>query len=155
MKPSMILTLVFTAVLAFSACTVNVNQPNVNTIPVTNIASPLPTTTVPAISKARWSVVVCSSRAKNITLSAGASETDSEVFTTWREGTPQRVFDFPPKVQNLSSVYLKASSSDNNQVELCILFDGQPKKRVEFEEDEDTTVNATDTDNLDKCRCTK
>jgi hypothetical protein len=144
----------FIASFIFSACTVNVNQPNADTASTANVNSPAPApkTTLP---KSRWSVVVCSSRAKTVTLSAGPGENDSEVFATWKEGAAQRVFELPPRVQNLTSVYFKASGSENNQVETCVLFDGKPKKRVEFDDQEDTVINSTDTDELDKCRCTE
>ena len=149
-----IYTLLFFALCAgmiFSACTINVNQPNANTASTTNVNSASKTTS----SKPRWSVVICSSRAKTVTLSAGPGENDSEIFATWKEGSKQRVFDFPARVQNLTRVYFKASGSEKNQVETCILFDGKPKKRVEFDDQEDTIISSTDTDELSRCRCTE
>ena len=151
-KFSMMLTLV--SILAGSACTVNVNQPNangntnlkINSNTVQNSAGS------PTAEKVHWSVVVCSSRAKTVTMSAGANENDSDVFATWKQGATQKVYDLPNKLQNLSSIYLMASASDKNQVEMCVLYDGKPKKRVEFDDSEDNTIKSTDADDKD-CRC--
>ena len=145
------------AVSIFSACTVNVNPPsananNTNITPKTNAGSSPPAAST---EQKHWSVVVCSSRAKSVTLSAGTSENDGEVFATWQEGSAQRKFDLPARVQNLSRIYLKGSASDKNQVEMCVLYDGKSKKRVEFDDDEDVVVNSTDIDGLDKCRCSE
>lgn len=103
-------------------------------------------------NKIHRSVALCSSRAKTVTISAGANENDSDVFATWNEGSAQKVFDLPNKLQNLSTIYLMASASDKNQVEMCVLYDGKPKKRVEFDDSEDNTINSTDADDKD-CRC--
>ena len=137
---------------SFSACTVNVNQPNANSQTNVNTAAPTPKATIAALQP-RWSIVICSSRAKTVVLSAGPGENDSEVFATWKEGTSQRIFDFPARVQNLTSVYFKGIGSENNQVETCVLFDGKPKKRIEFDDQEDALITSTDTDELDRCRC--
>lgn len=145
-----IITVFCGLLFVFTSCTVNVNQPNTNLN--ANTVSPTPQATI-AAANPRWSVVVCSSRAKMVTLSAGPSETDSEVFASWNADSAQRVFNFPQRVQNLTSVYFKASGSENNQVETCVLFDGKAKKRVEFDDQEDTLISSTDTDELDKCRC--
>jgi hypothetical protein len=143
--------LLISIMFALAACTVNVNQPNTNTTASNANAGANVNNTV--VEKARWSVVVCSSRAKSVTLSAGANEKDGEVFATWSEESGKRVFNFPARLQNFSSVYFKASASDRNQVELCVRYDGKPKKRVEFDDDEDIIVNSNDSDELDKCRC--
>ena len=143
------------AFFGLAACTVNVNQPNANSAAPPTSGNSSPTAPKATIAGSRWSVVICSSRAKTVTLSAGPGETDSEIFATWKEGTTQRVFDFPARVQNLTSVYFKASGSENNQVETCVRFDGKAKKRVEFDDQEDAIIASTDTDELDKCRCTE
>lgn len=153
MKSNILFSLIFT--VFFSACSVNVNQPNSNTNSI-NSSTPLPAATAqPAAAAPRWSVVVCSSRAKSVTLSAGTSETDGETFATWQQNSPQRVFELPEKLQTISRIYLKGSASDRNQVEMCVLFDGKAKKRVEFDDDEDAIIASSDTDELDKCRCTQ
>lgn len=131
------------------ACTINVNQPN-NGVANTTVS---PASDVQPTSQSPWSVVVCSSRANSVTLSAGASDAAGEIFATWKQETPQREFQIPAKLQNLSRIYLKASASDKNQVEMCVLYDGKAKKRIEFDDDEDVFVASTDTDELDKCRC--
>lgn len=152
MKSNILFSIIFAAF--FSACNVNVNQPNSNANPA-NSSTPLPTATAQSAAAPRWSVVVCSSRAKSVTLSAGTSETDGETFATWQQNSPQRVFELPEKLQTISRIYLKGSASDRNQVEMCVLFDGKAKKRVEFDDDEDTIIASSDTDDLDKCRCTQ
>jgi hypothetical protein len=131
------------AVVALEACTVNVNQPNASTsnINVFSNGNTVPSPIDKSTGQKPWSVVVCSARAKSVTLSAGTSETDGEVF------------ELPARVQSLSRIYLKGSASDKNQVEMCVLYDGKPKKRVEFDDDEDVIVSSTDIDDLDKCRC--
>lgn len=144
----------FLTINLFSACTINVNQPNSNEASIGNSKQTANVNSESA-AKSHWSVAVCSSRAKTVTFSAGTDENSGEVFATWREGEGRKVFDFPDRLQNLSRIYFKASASDKNQVELCVLFDGVPKKRVEFDDDEDVIVSSTDTDELDKCRCSE
>lgn len=146
------------AISALTACTINVNQANSNENANMNanaVATPdAPTPMKTVETKVRWSVVVCSSRAKNVTLSAGSNEDDSEVFATWKEESAQRKFDLPARVQNLTSIFFMSSASDKNQVELCVLFDGKPKKRIEFDDSEDHVINSSDSDDND-CRCTQ
>lgn len=151
----------FAAILAisvFTACTVNVNQPNTNQNVNTNVnktvtPNPTPNQAI-ASNETPWSVVVCSSRAKNVTLSAGPNENDNEVFATWKESSNQKKFELPARVQKLSSIFFMGSASDKNQVELCVLFDGKPKKRIEFDDSEDHIINSNDADDSD-CRCTE
>ncbi|MBS1793432.1 MAG: hypothetical protein JSS81_06235 [Acidobacteria bacterium] len=137
----------------FSGCSVSVNQANGNSAPPVNSKTPPAATPAATGAGARWSVVVCTSRAKTVTLAAGPAANDSEVFATWKAGSAQRVFDLPARVQNLTQIYFKASGSEKNQVETCVLYDGKPKKRVEFDDQEDDVVSATDTDETDRCRC--
>ncbi len=154
MKIKIIMITAILLVSIFTACTVNVNQPNSNeNMNVNATSSPVQTPKEVVENKTRWSVVVCSSRAKNVTLSAGPNEDDSEIFSTWKEGSTQKKFDLPARVQNLSSVFFMGSASDKNQVELCVLFDGKPKKRIEFDDSEDHVINSSDSDDSD-CRCT-
>ena len=143
----------------FSACTININQ---NTNANQNIARTTPaniTTQSPsaAASKpvsASWSVAVCSSRASSVTLQAGASKDDTQTFATWTEGSP-KIFPLPERVQNLTEVYFHAIGSEPKPVELCVLFNGRPKRRVAFEEGgEGNIVGASDDDDED-CRCTQ
>ena len=143
------------SIVTFAACTINVNQPNSNTNNInvapngSAVSSPVDASTV----QNPWSVVVCSARTKSVTLSAGTSETDGEVFAIWQKDIEHRKFELPVHLQKLSRIYLKGSASDKNQVEMCVLYEGEPKKRVEFDDDEDVIVSSTDVDDLDKCRC--
>ncbi len=146
----------------FAACTVNVNN-NANTAANTNTTrantvtvtvSPVPAAGA-SPSAARWSVAVCSSRANSVTLQAGPSRDDSATFATWKDGSVQRIYDLPTRVQNLTSVYFKAVGSETKPVELCVLFDGKSKKRISFEDgDKDETVKSSDSNDND-CRCTQ
>ncbi len=156
MKIFKLLLMAFLAISATAACTVNVNQANSNAnLNANAVATPdAPTPMKTVKTEARWSVVVCSSRAQSVSLSAGPNEDDSEVFATWKEDSPLRKFDFPARVQNLSTVFFMGSASDKNQVELCVLFDGKPKKRVEFDDSEDHEIKSSDS-NDDDCRCTE
>lgn len=144
------------ALVSFSACTVNINQPNTNA-GNTNVFPNENTMSSPVDGETDlqnpWSVVICSARAKSVILSAGTSETDGEVFATWHRDIVQERFELPARVQNLSRIYLKGIASDKNQVELCVLYNGKAKKRVEFDDEEDVIVSSTDIDDLDKCRC--
>lgn len=146
---SKIFILFFCTVLS-CACTINVNQPNngVANEPVS------PAANTQTASESPWSVVVCSSRANSVTISAGEGEVEGEVFATWKQDS-QRTFELPAKLQKLPRIYLKASASDKNQVEMCALYNGKAKKRIEFDDDEDVFVASTDTDELDRCRCTQ
>jgi hypothetical protein len=145
--------ILFSIAVFFAGCTINVNQPNSSAENTRN--STVPASTVQTLSQSPWSVVVCSSRANSVTLSAGASDATGEVFATWKQNTPQKEFTLPAELQNFSRVYFKGSASDKNQVEMCILYDGNPKKRIEFDDDEDVFVASTDTDELDRCRCAR
>ena len=139
-----------------SACTVNINSNanlNANRNPETPAVAV--STPSPAAAKARWTVAICSSRAGEVTLQAGPSETDSQTFATWKAGSSQRVYELPARVQNLTEVHFRAIGSEANPVELCVLYDGRPKKRVAFDEgSENHTVGASDDDDND-CRCTQ
>lgn len=123
-------------VFALTACNVNFNAPRNN-----------------ANVKMRWSVAMCSSKAKNVTLYAGTNGGDARSFAEWNEGSTQKVFDLPADVQTLSKVYFKAVAPEKGQVEMCVLYDGKAKKRVEFDDEEDVHVNATDVEGANKCRC--
>jgi hypothetical protein len=149
-----LIVVILIAIVVFSACTINFNQQNTNAnntnvIGVEN--TPFPTDI--SAEQKPWKVVVCSARARSVTLSAGMNDTDGEVFATWQKDTAQRKFELPDRIQSLSRIYLKGSASDKNQVEMCVLYNGKPKKRVEFDDDEDVIVSFTDNDDLDKCRC--
>ena len=124
MKSKIFMMLAF-AVFSFS-CTVNVNQPN-----TTAANAPIsPSSNANVVSQSPWSAVVCSSRANSVTLSAGASDTTGEIFATWQQNAAQREFTLPASLQRLSRIYFKASASDKNQVEMCVLYDGKAKSEL-------------------------
>ena len=147
---------------AVSACSVNVNS-NQNSGANKTAAAPAATETVapatgaatPAAAKAHWTATICSSRAGELTLQAGPSKTDSQTFATWQTGSSQKIYELPARVQNLPEVHFRAIASEHQPVELCVLYDGRPKKRVGFNEGtEEHTVKAGDGDD-DSCRCTQ
>ena len=101
----------------------------------------------------RWTVEVCSSVKDSVTLQAGPSRDDNDVFATWRQGDGQRTYDLPARVQNLSQVYLKATSRDDGETGLCVRYDGHGKKAYNFDgKSEDHEVKASDGDDSN-CRC--
>ncbi len=138
----------------FPACTINVNpDANANiariTPPELVIQSPTP---VDQTGQTRWTVAVCTSRARSVTLQAGPSKEDTQTFATWTEGG-QKIYALPERVQNLTEIYFHAVGSEPKPVELCVLFDGRPKQRVAFEEGgEGSFISAGDDDGND-CRC--
>jgi len=134
-------SLLLFAVAALTACNVNLNLPRKNQSG-TDV-------------QIRWSAVVCSSKAKTVTLFAGRDTGDAESFAVWKEGAAQKVFDLPADLQGLSRIYLKAAASEKSRVEMCVLYDGKAKKRVEFDDEEDVHVNVTDVEGANKCRCTE
>lgn len=145
---------------ALSVCTVNINDSNANqnanrNVNLTTVSSPSPVN-APTAARASWTVVVCSSRWSEVTLQAGPTEADSRTFATWRASGNQKIYELPARVQNLTEIYFQAISSETEKpVELCVLYDGRPKKRVAFDEgSENHTVGASDDDDND-CRCTQ
>lgn len=105
--------------------------------------------------KMRWSAVVCSSKAKKVTLFAGGDGANAQSFADWNADVPQKKFDLPAGVQGLSKIYLKAVAPERGQTEMCVLYDGAPKKRVEFDDEEDVHVSASDVVGANQCRCTE
>ena len=102
---------------------------------------------------ARWTVEVCSSVKDAVTLQAGPSKDDSDVFATWRQGDGQRTYDLPARLQNLSRIYLKAASQNDGDTALCVRYDRHGKKAFNFNgTSEDHEVKASDGDDS-SCRC--
>src|SRR4051812_49332852 len=103
---------------------------------------------------AHWTAKVCTSVKDRITLLAGPSKDDVEVFGTWRFGEGQTVFDLPARVQQLTELYVKASTvPQGKNAQLCVRYDGHPKKAYNFSgSDEDHEVKSSDSDDSN-CRC--
>jgi hypothetical protein len=102
---------------------------------------------------ARWTVEVCSSVKGSLTLQAGPSKDDTRVFATWSQSQGQRIYNLPARLQNLSQVYLKATSRDDGETGLCLRYDGHGKKAYNFHgKSEDHEAKASDGDD-DGCRC--
>lgn len=103
---------------------------------------------------AHWSAKVCTAVKDEITLHAGPSSDDADVFGRWRGGDGQVSFDLPARVQQLSQVFVRAvSAPDNKSASMCVLFDGRPKKAFNFSGlSEDHLIKSSDTDDA-SCRC--
>ena len=97
---------------------------------------------------AHWTAKVCTSVKDRITLYAGPSKDDVEAFGTWRLGEGQTVFDLPARVQQLTELYVKASTiPQGKNAQLCVRYDGHPKKAYNFSgADEDHQVKSSDSD---------
>ena len=100
-----------------------------------------------------WTIIVCAARPSSVKLMAGPSKDDVEVFATWHDGDGQRTYALPQRMQHLEDIYFKAEATDKLPVELCVLYDGHPKKRFGFDGGgEDHFVKASDNDDND-CKC--
>lgn len=111
------------------------------------------TSTPPRASGARWASTLCSSQADVVTLQAGPSKDDNEVFAQWKRGEGQKTFALPQRVQNLQKVYVQANNNPpGRETELCVKFDNRPKKRVSFSRSENHAIDANDSDDKG-CRC--
>ena len=103
---------------------------------------------------AHWTAKVCTSVKDRITLYAGPSKDDVEAFGTWRFGEGQTVYDLPVRVQQLTQLYVKASTvPQGKNAQLCVRYDGHPKKAYNFSgTDEDHLIKSSDSDDSN-CRC--
>jgi len=116
----------------------------------TQSASPLPS------SSPRWVVMVCrsSTATSEITMQAGPSNTEYNVFATWKasDGGGDKLYKLPESIQDRNAIYFRATSPENKQGELCVKFNDHPKKKISFDDgDEDASIAASDNDA--KCRC--
>jgi hypothetical protein len=89
-----------------------------------------------------------------ITLHAGPSSDDTDVFGHWRPSDAQASYALPDRVQQLTQVFVRAVTTPDNKVaNVCVLFDGRPKKAFNFSGlTEDHLVKSSDTDDA-SCRC--
>jgi len=104
----------------------------------------------------RWIVIVCrsSTATSEITMEAGSSNTDYNVFATWKEsdGGGDKLYKLPESIQDRNTIYFRATSPEHKQGELCVKFNDHPKKKISFDDgDEDASIAASDNDA--KCRC--
>src|SRR4051812_35209975 len=91
--------LVFAITLALTAALVAGCASRKTQQSVTNVAPP-----------AHWTTKVCTSVKDQITLYAGPSKDDAQAFGTWRAGEGQTVYDLPARVQQLTQLYVRAST---------------------------------------------
>jgi hypothetical protein len=113
-----------------------------------------PPAATPAPPPAHWTAKVCTAVKDQITLRAGPSSDDTDVFGHWQAGDGQISIDLPARVQQLSQVFVRAETMPDNKVaNICLLFDGRPKKAFNFSGlTEDHLVKSSDTDDT-SCRC--
>jgi hypothetical protein len=116
----------------------------------TQSAPPLPS------PSPRWVVMVCrsSTATSEITMQAGPTNTDYNVFATWKasDGGGDKLYKLPESIQDRNTIYFRATSPENKQGELCVKFNNHPKKKISFDDgDEDAWIGASDDDA--KCRC--
>ena len=103
---------------------------------------------------AHWTAKVCTAVKDRVALSAGPSKDDAESFATWTLGQGQVVYDLPNRVQQLTQVYVKATSvPEGKDAQLCVRYDGHPKKAYNFSgTDEDHLIKSSDGDDSG-CHC--
>jgi hypothetical protein len=104
----------------------------------------------------RWIVMVCrgSTATSEITMQAGPSNTDNDVFATWKasDGGGDKLYKLPERIQDRNKIYFRATSPEHKQGELCVKFNNRPKRKISFDGgDEDAWIEASDDDA--KCRC--
>jgi hypothetical protein len=104
----------------------------------------------------RWIVMVCrgTTATSEITLQAGPSNIDNDVFATWKasDGGGDKLYKLPESIQARNTIYFRATSPEHKQGELCVKFNDHPKKKISFDDgDEDAWIEASDDDA--KCRC--
>ena len=100
-----------------------------------------------------WKVALCTSSATPVTFQAGPSKDDNDVFLTWHQGDGAHWYWLPDRCQNLEKVYMKVTSPEDAQIEVCLFYDDHPKKRYGFNGGvEDHDVSASDDDDND-CHC--
>ena len=100
-----------------------------------------------------WTVSVCSSSSDHVTLQAGPSRDDNDVFATWHPADGNgKEYVMPNKVQPLQKIFFQGSISPHHQTELCVKRDGDPKKHMSFDGDNEWhNIDAGDHD--DGCPC--
>jgi hypothetical protein len=104
----------------------------------------------------RWIVTVCrgSTTTSEITMQAGPSNIDNDVFATWKasDGGGDKLYKLPESIQDHNRIYFRATSPEHKQSELCVKFNNRPKRKISFDGgDEDAWIEASDDDA--KCRC--
>jgi hypothetical protein len=99
-----------------------------------------------------WTVKVCSSRAASVTMQAGPSHDDNDVFATWGPHDGQKAWVMPQRVQSLNKIYFQATTPGKDQTDMCVIYSGSPKKNMSFDggrESHDISANDDEHD----CKC--
>jgi hypothetical protein len=99
-----------------------------------------------------WSVRICPQTVSSrVGLQSGPSRDDNEVWGEWVKGSGQNEIRFPAHQQGLDPIYFQANNFQEQQVELCVLYDGQVKKHYSFDgENEWHNIERSDSD---ECPC--
>jgi hypothetical protein len=104
----------------------------------------------------RWAVMVCrsSTATSEITMQAGPSNTDNDVFATWKasDGGGDKLYKLPESIQDRNIIYFSATSPEHKQSELCVKFNDYPKKKISFDDGDEGSWIATSDDDA-KCKC--
>ena len=100
-----------------------------------------------------WGLRICSSAASFLTLQAGANHQNNDVFATWHPADGSKLFLLPAKYQGLPQIYVQVSMPTNQraQTEMCVKYNDNPRKRMDFNNGENQTVSANDSE--DSCKC--
>ena len=89
-----------------------------------------------------------------ITMQAGPSNTDYNVFATWKasDGGGDKLYNLPESIQDRNILYFLATSPEHKQSELCVKFNNHPKKKISFDDGEEGSWIATSDEDA-KCKC--
>lgn len=121
---------------------------------VQHTAAPPDSAATPPPPPAHWTAKVCTSVKDEITLHAGPSRDDTDIFGRWRTGDGQVSYGLPQRIQQLSQVFVRAATTpEDKMAQICVMYDGRPKKALNFSgRDEDHLIKSSDTDDT-SCRC--
>jgi hypothetical protein len=101
---------------------------------------------------AHWTVKVCGSVAQKVDMQAGPSNTDNDVFATWRPVDGQKSFNLPDRIQNRDKIYFRAVTPGKGQTDLCVQYDGNTVRKLSFDGGNEDADDISKDDN-DDCPC--
>ncbi|HEX7907797.1 MAG TPA: hypothetical protein VF534_06870 [Paraburkholderia sp.] len=99
-----------------------------------------------------WTVKVCSSEAREVSIQAGPNNTDNDCFAYWHPEDGHKSFPLPARCQSLNRVYIRATTPGPFQTDLCLEYYGRCVKQMSFDGgDEDH--DGVDANDDDDCPC--
>jgi astacin (peptidase family M12A) len=104
---------------------------------------------------AGWGVRVCNgTRADAIHFEVGSIRGDTRMSRKWFKWIvgDRRDFPFPPALLYEHHIWLKADAEPDRQVNLCLVYNGVPKKSMTFDEEETADPNRGSEENDCLCR---